>query len=144
MLLHPGNRENTKVSVAFLRAVLLRYQPLFNFHLLYFVLICPLPHFLNTSDTSMSFWHPKLLMCQARLLTSVILQEAEIRRIVVQNQPRQIVCETLYWKNPSQERCRPCVQTPVPQKNKQTKPLDVYTPQTGLNTLRFLLFAHSS
>jgi hypothetical protein len=31
-------------------------------------------------------------------------QEAEIRRIVVQRQPRQIVCETLPWKNPSQKK----------------------------------------
>jgi hypothetical protein len=38
---------------------------------------------------------------------SVILatQEAEIRRITVQNQPRQIVCETLSQKKkPSQKR----------------------------------------
>jgi hypothetical protein len=31
-------------------------------------------------------------------------QEAEIRRIEVQSQPRQIVLETLYRKNPSQKR----------------------------------------
>jgi hypothetical protein len=33
-------------------------------------------------------------------LTPVILavQEAEIRRIVVESQPRQIVCKTLFWK----------------------------------------------
>jgi hypothetical protein len=30
-------------------------------------------------------------------------QEAEIRRIMVRSQPRQIVCETLPCKNPSQE-----------------------------------------
>jgi hypothetical protein len=36
-------------------------------------------------------------------LTPVILatQEAEIRKIKVQSQPRQIVCETLSWKNSS-------------------------------------------
>jgi hypothetical protein len=31
-------------------------------------------------------------------------QEAEIRRIVVQGQPRQIVCETLSRKYPTQKR----------------------------------------
>jgi hypothetical protein len=31
-------------------------------------------------------------------------QEAEIRRITFQSQPRQIVCETLSQKNPSQKR----------------------------------------
>jgi hypothetical protein len=31
------------------------------------------------------------------------IQEAEIRRIVVQSQPRQIVHSTLSWKNPSQK-----------------------------------------
>jgi hypothetical protein len=39
-------------------------------------------------------------------LTPIILaiQEAEIRRLAVQSQPRQIVCETLFWKSPSQKR----------------------------------------
>jgi hypothetical protein len=39
-------------------------------------------------------------------LTPVILatQEAEIRSIVVQSQPRQIVCETFSPKNPSQKK----------------------------------------
>jgi hypothetical protein len=39
-------------------------------------------------------------------LTPVILatQEPEIRRISVRSQPRQIVCETLSQKNPSQKR----------------------------------------
>jgi hypothetical protein len=32
------------------------------------------------------------------------IQEVEIRRIVVQSQPRQIVRETLSQKNPSQKR----------------------------------------
>jgi hypothetical protein len=41
-----------------------------------------------------------------RWLTPVILdiQEAEIRRIVIQSQPRQIVWETLSQKNPSQKK----------------------------------------
>jgi hypothetical protein len=41
-----------------------------------------------------------------RWLTSVILatQEAEIRRIMVQSQPGQIVQETLSQKTPSQKR----------------------------------------
>jgi hypothetical protein len=41
-----------------------------------------------------------------RWLTLIILptQEAEIRRIVVQSQPRQIVHETLSQKNPLQKR----------------------------------------
>jgi hypothetical protein len=31
-------------------------------------------------------------------------QEAEIRRITVQSQPGQIICETLFPKNPSQKK----------------------------------------
>jgi hypothetical protein len=31
-------------------------------------------------------------------------QEAKIRKIMVQSQPGQIVCETLSWKYPSQKR----------------------------------------
>jgi hypothetical protein len=63
-------------------------------------------------------------------LTAVILatQEAEIRRIMVLSQPRQILCETLSWKIPSQKRwwsgsrCRTWVQTPASQKlRKQSK-----------------------
>jgi hypothetical protein len=49
-----------------------------------------------------------LIKIIARLwwLMPVILatQEAEIRRIMVQGQPRQIVYETLFQKNPSQKR----------------------------------------
>jgi hypothetical protein len=39
-------------------------------------------------------------------LTPVILatQEAEIRRIMVQSQPGEIVCETLSQKNPTQKQ----------------------------------------
>jgi hypothetical protein len=62
-----------------------------------------------------------------QVLTPVILatQETEIRRIMVQNQPRQLVCETLSQKKKkpftkkgwwSGSRCRPQVQTPAPQK----------------------------
>jgi hypothetical protein len=36
--------------------------------------------------------------------TILAIQEAEIKRIVVQSQPRQIVHETLPQKIPSQER----------------------------------------
>jgi hypothetical protein len=50
-------------------------------------------------------------------LTPVILaaQEAEIRRIMVQSQPRQIVCETLSRKNPSQKRACGVVQVIGPE-----------------------------
>jgi hypothetical protein len=48
------------------------------------------------------------------------IQEAKIRRIVVQSQPQQIVGGTLSQKNPSQKKgwwsgskCKPCVQTPI-------------------------------
>jgi hypothetical protein len=43
---------------------------------------------------------------QTPVLTPVILaaQEAEIRRITVWGQPRQIVCETLSWKYSTQKR----------------------------------------
>jgi hypothetical protein len=59
---------------------------------------------------------PKFKVAGHWWLVSVILaiQEAEIRRIVVQSQTRQIVRETLSQKNPSQKkdwwsdsRCRP-------------------------------------
>jgi hypothetical protein len=48
----------------------------------------------------------KLHKSQHWWLMPVILvtQEAEIRRIVVQSQPKQIVLETLPQKNPSQQR----------------------------------------
>jgi hypothetical protein len=43
--------------------------------------------------------------CQWLMPIILATQEAEIRRIKAQDQPRQIVCETLFEKNPSQERC---------------------------------------
>jgi hypothetical protein len=55
-------------------------------------------------------------------LTPVILatQEAVIRRIVVQSQPRQIVCETLSQKkNPSQNRAGGVTQGASPEFNIQ-------------------------
>jgi hypothetical protein len=51
---------------------------------------------------------------------------SEIRRIAVWSQSRQIILETLSRKNPLQKgwgsglRCRPWVQTPVPQKKKNS------------------------
>jgi hypothetical protein len=55
----------------------------------------PWPHFQLICILTRCWW-----------LTPVILatQEAEIRRIAVWSQPRQIVCETMSWKNPSQKR----------------------------------------
>jgi hypothetical protein len=42
------------------------------------------------------YWLPKPV--------TLATEEAEIRRIVVQRQPRQIVCETLSWKYLTQKR----------------------------------------
>jgi predicted P-loop ATPase len=42
-------------------------------------------------------------------------EEAEIRRIMIWSQPRQIVCETLSWKNPSQRRAGRETQGVVPE-----------------------------
>jgi hypothetical protein len=73
----------------------------------------------------------KLLRARHWWLKPIILaiQEAEIRRIMVQSQPRQIVPETLsisqkpitekaWW---SGSRCRPRVQTLVPRKKKKKR-----------------------
>jgi hypothetical protein len=48
----------------------------------------------------------KNYLARHQCLTLIILttQEAEIRRITVQSQPGQIVCETLFQKSPSQKR----------------------------------------
>jgi hypothetical protein len=68
---------------------------------------------------------------KVQLGAGVILptQEAEIRKISVGSQPRQIVRETLSQKNQSQKkgwwsgsRYRSCVQTPVLKKNKSKVP----------------------
>jgi hypothetical protein len=58
----------------------------------------------NNLTTKMQ--NKNLLGARRQQLTPVILatQEAEIRRIVVQSQPRQIVCETLFRKYSSQKR----------------------------------------
>jgi hypothetical protein len=42
-------------------------------------------------------------------------QEAEMRRIAVQSQPRQIVCETLSQENPSQKWTRGIAQGAGPE-----------------------------
>jgi hypothetical protein len=63
-------------------------------------------------------------------LTLVILatQMTEIRRIVVQSQPGQIIHETLSRKKPftkkgwwSGSMCRSCVQAPAPKKKKRVR-----------------------
>jgi hypothetical protein len=73
----------------------------------------------------------KLMMPGTWWLSPEILamQKAEIRRIMVWSQARQIVCEILSQKSPScipkkkgwqsSSRCRPWVQTPVPKEKKQ-------------------------
>jgi hypothetical protein len=57
-------------------------------------------------------------------LTPVILatQEAETRRIMVQSQPRQIVCETLSQKDPSQKWAGRVAEGVGPEFKPQTQP----------------------
>jgi hypothetical protein len=45
----------------------------------------------------------RLAGCQSLIPVILSTQEAEIRRIMVQSQPRQIACETLSQKKPSQK-----------------------------------------
>jgi hypothetical protein len=45
----------------------------------------------------------------------LVIQEAEIRRITVQSQPRQIVGETLPQKHPSQKRAGAVAQSVGPE-----------------------------
>jgi hypothetical protein len=56
--------------------------------------------------TSWNSASKKLFTARHQWLTPIILttQETEIRKISFQNQPRQIVQETLYQKNTSQKR----------------------------------------
>jgi hypothetical protein len=70
--------------------------------------------------------------------TPVILatQEIEIRRIVVQSHPRQIICKNLSRRNPSQKkdwccglRCRPWVLALVPHTHTQKKPRKIHASQ---------------
>jgi hypothetical protein len=81
-------------------------------------------------------------------LTPIILttQEAKIRRIVVQSQPRQIVLETLSWKKPitkkdwwSGSRCRHWVQAPVLKRQKKKKKKIPYSLGRVLWTLLLLI-----
>jgi hypothetical protein len=84
--------------------------------------------FCSTKGLRPSVWSKETARCW--WLTPVILatQEAEIRRIAVWSQPRQIVCENLSWKYPSQKkgwwsgsRCRLWVQAPVLKKKKRER-----------------------
>jgi hypothetical protein len=65
-----------------------------------------LTHTHYSTQTRQLHLNPKRFLAGHRWLTPVILatQEADIRRIVVQSQPRQTVQETLSWKNTSQKR----------------------------------------
>jgi hypothetical protein len=68
------------------------------------------------------------------LLTPIILatQEAEIRRILVQNQPRQIVHETLSQKNPSQKRAGGVAQGIGPEFKPSTKKKNQKNPKKAI------------
>jgi hypothetical protein len=50
---------------------------------------------------------PSQAMCWWLMPVILASQEAEIKRIKVRGQPRQIVCETLSRRNPTQKRARP-------------------------------------
>jgi hypothetical protein len=64
--------------------------------------------------------HILRLVTQYQWLEPVILatQEAEIRKITVQSQLRQVVLETLSQKNPSQKRAGRIVGARLPNKHK--------------------------
>jgi hypothetical protein len=55
----------------------------------------------NKRDISLQYLLEKHFYCWAPVILAT--QKAEIRRIKVQSQPRRIVHETLFQKNPSQE-----------------------------------------
>jgi hypothetical protein len=57
-------------------------------------------------DWNISSFIKKLILARCQWLKPVILatQEAEIRRIAVQSQPRQIVLEILSQKHPSPKK----------------------------------------
>jgi hypothetical protein len=70
----------------------------------------------------------RVISAHRQWLIPIILaaQEAEIRRIAVQSQPRKTVCKTLSWKTLFQKigptsgsRWRPWVQTPIPHTQKK-------------------------
>jgi hypothetical protein len=80
---------------------------------------------------SVAAFQQNLIYAERQWLTPVIpaTQEAEIRRIAVRSQSRQIACKTLSQKNPTQKkgwwsgsRCRSWVPTPALQK----KPTKLY------------------
>jgi hypothetical protein len=85
---------------------------------------------LNHYRKTENFSHIQNLGARRWWLTSIIpaTQEAEIRRITTQSQPRKIVCKTLsrrktntkqgWWRGSG---CRSLVQDPVLQKEKKKK-----------------------
>jgi hypothetical protein len=74
------------------------------------------------------------LLGASGLCLSIILatQEAEIRRIVLQSQPRQIVPRDPIWKNPSQKRAGGVAQGEGPEFKHQyhKKNVNLHTIQT--------------